>query len=639
MGNRSLGMDEAITRRDFLNASLLGVGGSLMWVPAPIHSMAGVDRRQDESWYGYGGVGDYANSHGNTPEVVRVAHGIQDGQCNPLPTATVDTGEVFDLVVVGAGMAGLGAAYEFKKVMKPGHTCLILENHPVFGGESKRNEFIVNGQRLIGPQGSNGFSIPDLGAVEDDYAAGDARYYSELGVPRDFTYRRWDSSRTPMKFGRDNYGCMFWLEDTVSVGYFYDQPTQGTDLLCVRDPWSNEFDGAPLPTRVRENLLAWRDSSDKHYAGDDVRQWLDTMTYKDYVEKVMRLDPAVTAHIDPAVAAAVGLGCDAISAYAAFAILLPGVRAYADNELIGKRHSFPGGNDGFARYFVKTIIPGAIAGSDSFEDILNGSVNFAALDEASSPVRMRLGSTVVHVEHDGPPAQSEHVWVTYARGDGVYRVRARSVVMASGGWVNRHVVRDLPDEYRVAYGDFHHAPFLVVNVALTNWRFLHRLGITACRWSGGFGFSCNIREPMMVGDYQPPLDPDQPTILSFYVPYYYPGLSIRDQGARGRRELLGTSFADYERQIRQQMIRLFSAAGFDPRRDIAGIILNRWGHAYVVPQPGFYFGRNGRPAPRDIIRTRFGRIAFGHSELRGNQHWGPAADEGRRAVQQIMEVL
>jgi hypothetical protein len=25
--------------------------------------------------------------------------------------------------------------------------------------------------------------------------------------------------------------------------------------------------------------------------------------------------------------------------------------------------------------------------------------------------------------------------------------------------------------------------------------------------------------------------------------------------------------------------------GFDPRRDIASIILNRWGHAYVKPQP------------------------------------------------------
>ena len=110
MGNRSLGMDETITRRDFLNASLIGVGGSLMRAPAPIHSMDGVDRRQDESWYGYGGVGDYANSHGNTPEVVRVAHGIRDGQYNPLPTATVDTGEVIDLDVVRAGMAGLGAA-------------------------------------------------------------------------------------------------------------------------------------------------------------------------------------------------------------------------------------------------------------------------------------------------------------------------------------------------------------------------------------------------------------------------------------------------------------------------------------------------------------------------------------------------
>ena len=34
------------------------------------------------------------------------------------------------------------------------------------------------------------------------------------------------------------------------------------------------------------------------------------------------------------------------------------------------------------------------------------------------------------------------------------------------------------------------------------------------------------------------------------------------------------------------MMKLFGAAGFDPDRDVAGIILNRWGHAYSVPFTG-----------------------------------------------------
>lgn len=87
------------------------------------------------------------------------------------------------------------------------------------------------------------------------------------------------------------------------------------------------------------------------------------------------------------------------------------------------------------------------------------------------------------------------------------------------------------------------------------------------------------------------------------------------------------------------MTDLFRAGGFDPGRDIAGIILNRWGHAYVIPQPGFFFGQNGSPAPRDLIRTRFGRIAFGHSELVGHQYWLGAIKEAERACRQVAELL
>ena len=127
----------------------------------------------------------------------------------------------------------------------------------------------------------------------------------------------------------------------------------------------------------------------------------------------------------------------------------------------------------------------------------------------------------------------------------------------------------------------------------------------------------------------------KPALVTFYVPFYYPGLDLVEQGMRGRAELFSTSYAEYEEKIRSQMTELFGESGFDPDKDIEGIVLNRWGHAYVTPQPGFFFGVDGDPGPSDVIRKGFGRVAFALSELQGMQHWGPAADEGQRAVRQL----
>jgi spermidine dehydrogenase len=125
-------------------------------------------------------------------------------------------------------------------------------------------------------------------------------------------------------------------------------------------------------------------------------------------------------------------------------------------------------------------------------------------------------------------------------------------------------------------------------------------------------------------------------MLTFYVPFDRPGLPLLEQGQKGRAELLGTSYRDYERQIRRQLVTLFGEAGFDPARDIGGIVLNRWGHAYVNPGPGFYFGRDARPAPREVVRRQFGRITFAHSELNGHQNYFAALTEGKRAAEQLL---
>jgi spermidine dehydrogenase len=85
---------------------------------------------------------------------------------------------------------------------------------------------------------------------------------------------------------------------------------------------------------------------------------------------------------------------------------------------------------------------------------------------------------------------------------------------------------------------------------------------------------------------------------------------------------------------------MFSAVGFDPKRDIAGIILNRWGHAYLSPQPGFFFGSASKPAPREVLRSApFGRIAFANTDLAGAMDHRYSILEARRAVSQLFDAV
>ena len=156
---RLSGLDQHITRRDFVNGVAIGFGAVLLGGAATGHAQQVAPTpavSPDEDWYGFGGVGDYRLSHGNTPQAMAEAHRIRDGIGSSGLADPVST-EEYDLVIIGGGMAGLGAALEYMKQRREGQSCLLLDNHPIFGGESKENEFNVNGTRLIAPQGANGF--------------------------------------------------------------------------------------------------------------------------------------------------------------------------------------------------------------------------------------------------------------------------------------------------------------------------------------------------------------------------------------------------------------------------------------------------------------------------------------------------
>lgn len=634
-GDRALGLDAPITRRDFLNATLVGSGATLValnapsWVPGL--TPGGLVEGAGDPWTGFGGVGDYATSNGNTRPVLDAAHKVAKGLYTTLPRNVIDTGEIFDVVIVGGGISGLTAAYTIARTAGRTKRVLVLDNHAIFGGAAKQNEFLVQGQRLVGPQASNDFGVPRAGSnsLSD-------QVWTDFGLPREFQFQAVDPALGGLRIPLDNYAHMDGVNETqVDIGYFFDAASGGASKPgWVNNIWQHDLAGTPWSDEVKRDLIRWRNTNGE--TSDAFRRSLDTMTYAQYLEGALALRPEVTAFVAPIVGLINGASPDAVSAFASAQIGMPGV-SRVRSRTGPLPMSFPGGNGAFPQHFVKYLIPDAISGPVGLEGVHEGRVNFGALDRKDQPTCIRLGATVVRVEHAKASSAGDLVSVAYEKNGKVYRVTARAAIMSSGGMMTRKVLADLPSELAAAYREFVHAPALVVNVALTNWRFLAKLGVSSCRWfDDEFGFSCNIRRPMVIGKTPAPMNPDQPAVLTFYMGLQRPGLPLAEQASRGRQLLLERSYADYERLIRRHMTRLFASAGFDARRDIAGIVLNRWGHARVLQGPGFYYGRNGQPAAREVIAKGYGRIAIGHSELNGHQSATGAMDQGRRVANQVL---
>jgi len=625
--DKLLGMAQDITRRDFLNATLLASGGILTaTAPAMLLANAAATPAIDD-WTGYGGVGDYANSNGNTAAVIAGGHQIRDGAFESLPPSVIDTGEAYDCVIVGGGISGLAGALIFQRKAGAGKTCLVLDNHPIFGGEAKRNEFLVDGRRLIGHQGSALFWPPYPHSFI-------ARFYDSIGLttPR-LEYQKWGSSDPEIPLARTPY------LGSTPYGFYFGAKFGQKQGVWLSDPWGTKLEGAPISAQTREELLRSQSADQTaaqkpEYRGDAFSRRLDTMTLENYLMEryAMRRETVRTFFSDEG--GGFGLGPDALSGYTAYAF--DGLGPIPDDGT----EMFPDGNSGIARLITKTLIPEAIPGTPSLENICRNPVNFAALDRAGSAARVRLDSTAVWVKHDGDPRKSESVTVAYTQGGKTYRVKARSVVMAGGSWTTRHIVRDLPQDRKDAYAQFYRSPCMLANVAVRNWRFLYKMGISGCQWFEGLGSFLQIRKVALCGADSPTIGPDSPVILALKVLYMYPGKTAEQQGHMGRGEMISTSFREYERQIRQQLNDMFGRSGFDASRDIAGIILNRWGHAYASPAPGFYFGKDGRPAPGEVLRAApFGRIAFANTDLSGMPDHKSSIIEADRAVEQLLDQV
>ena len=626
-------MKSEITRRDFLGSMLLASGALLLEGVAPSELLAGADE-----FSGYGGVGEYSRSNGNTLEVLLAGHKMRDRVYDPLPANTVDTGEIYDCVIVGGGISGLAAALFFLRHAGPGRSVLILENHPIFGGEAKQNEFEIEGKRLIAHQGSAIYLVPYPHSFI-------ARFYDSIGLrtPK-LQYQKWAGPGPGMALGRTPYDSAGLSRG--QYGFWFGAKFGHADGLWLLDPIGKQMQGAPVAETTRKELQRW--FSDKaaeeakfelpKYEGDAASRRLDSMSLEQhYIEHFGVSRETIRGFLSPVEGGGSGLGPDALSAYCDYAADLLHPFDDGAGEAV---QMFPGGNTTIARLMAKALIPQSIEGPASVDAVSRGTVKFDTLDSPGAPARIRLSSTTVSVRHDGDPAKAETLSIAYTRDGKVFRVRARSAVMAGGSWTTKHIVQDLPQEHRAAYAQFYRSPCMMANVAVRNWRFLYKMGISGCRWFEGVGNYMDVCRQALVGNNDAQINPDSPVVLAVKVLYSYPGMSTEDQGHRGRGEMLATSFRDYEQLIREQFTAMFGGAGFDAKRDIAGIVLNRWGHAYLSPQPGFFFGKDGNPAPRETLRSApFGRIAFANTDLAGAMDHRYSILEAQRAVNQLLDQV
>jgi len=632
-GEDALGMKSEITRRDFLGSTLLASGALLLEGVAPSELLAGADE-----FSGYGGVGEYSRSNGNTLEVLLAGHKMRDRVYDPLPADTVDTGEIYDCVIVGGGISGLAAALFFLRHAGPGRSVLILENHPIFGGEAKQNEFEIEGKRLIAHQGSAIYLVPYPHSFI-------ARFYDSIGLrtPK-LQYQKWAGPGPGMALGRTPYDSAGLSRG--QYGFWFGAKFGHADGLWLLDPVGKQMQGAPVAEGTRTELQRWFSGKAAEeakfelpkYEGDAASRRLDAMSLEQhYIEHFGVSPETIRGFLSPVEGGGSGLGPDALSAYCDYAADLLHPFDDGAGEAV---QMFPGGNTTIARLMVKTLIPQSIEGPASVDAVSRGTVKFDTLDSPGAPARIRLSSTTVSVSHDGDPAKAETLSIAYTRDGKVFRVRARSAVMAGGSWTTKHIVQDLPQEHRAAYAQFYRSPCMMANVALRNWRFLYKMGISGCRWFEGVGNYMDVCRQALVGNNDAQINPDSPVVLAVKVLYSYPGMSTEDQGHRGRGEMLTTSFRDYERLIREQFTAMFGGAGFDAKRDIAGIVLNRWGHAYLSPQPGFFFGKDGNPAPRETLRSApFGRMAFANTDLAGAMDHRYSILEAQRAVNQLLDQV
>jgi spermidine dehydrogenase len=612
----------SITRRDFLNGVALSVAAGL----TPAAQIAAQPQRYPPVLTGL--RGQYDGSFD-------IAHALsREGRKFPVGGLPID--ETYDLVVVGGGISGLAAAWFYRRA-KPQARILILDNLDDFGGHAKRNEFTIDGRRIIGYGGSQSLQSPN--SLFSPVAKG---LISDLGI---------DIKKFETAFERNFYPSL-----GLTRGMFFDRETFGRDVLVAGDPGGGE-DGEPADGKAKklEDFVAAFPISDGSkaqvvalYSRDndplsgrtakEKREILKRTSYRDYLTRICGCDEEVANCFQGRPLGFYGLGSDSVAASDARDLGYPGfagLKLSGDSNPAWKEpyiYHFPDGNASVARLLARSLIPDLAPGK-TMDDVVQAPFDYGALDRGDKPVRIRLNSTCVNVED-----ARDKVRVAYVRDGATHRVEARHTVLACFHMMIPYIMPSLPGRQRAALAKNVKTPICYTNVLVRNWRAFASLKVNSISAPMAFHHQVSLDFPVDLGGFRHPRDPSEPMLVHMvHVPGApNQGLDARAQFRIGQGKLLAMTFADFEARIRDDLDRMLGPGGFSSARDIAAITVNRWSHGYSYVASSLFDPDDYDTSVLKVARARSGNVAIANTDSGGDAWVHFAIDQADRAVKELL---
>ena len=647
--DKELGMDRKISRRDFMNGAAMAIGGVAVSKRTDFFGQlpagASINEAQNQAGYDPPALHGMRGSHEGSYEV---AHSLRDGTFWRNAGKPVDTGETYDVVVVGGGISGLSSARFFHEAAGKQARVLVLENHDDFGGHAKRNEFEIDGTFLLGYGGTYSIESPA------PYSPVAKRVIRELGIDVS-SYAAHNNDVLYRSLGLKQK--IFFDRETFAADRLVASPYSrwgGTEPDPSGENWNEFAAHAPLSAKAVADVRRLYTLDEDLYpdlGSDQKKARLARISYADYLANLVKVDPQVVALLQAHPQPLYGLGIDAVSAQDAWGLGLPGFHglklspgpgpgmgrdAIRNDAAEAYFFHFPDGNASIARLLVRSLVPSAVPGS-SASDIVTAQIRYDQLDQSANPTRIRLNSTVVRVRHLGDVSTAKEVEISYVERGQLYTVKAAHCILACWHAVIPYLTNELPPEQKAALRSAEKVPIVYTNVALRNWEGFRKLETASIYAPGCYFSEASLDHRVNIGEYHCTTKPSEPIVLTMHRYPCSPGLPSREQHRAGREDLYETSFETFERNIREQLARSVGAGGLDPARDIAAITVNRWPHGYAYQYNSLWdpFWLEGGPLPCVAARQPYGRVAIANADADAYAYTDCAINQAYRAVSEL----
>ena len=635
--DKNLGMGRNISRRDLLHGLGALTASSLVPGNALADTVLASELKTPSAY-----PPSLTGLRGNHLGSYEVAHQLARGGKRDWGKENEADNTVYDLVVVGAGLSGLSAAFLFLS-LNPNSSVLILDNHDDFGGHAKRNEFQIGSKTMLGYGGSQTLEEPS------SYSDQVKSFLQELRID----LKQFDKA----------YDNDFFTRHGLGAGTFFSEKKWGKNKLVPYDigglggtlPLSPSIltekqavQQIPISDVARQQLLGLlTEKNDRmpEIKAANKEDYLYSISYKEFLIKHIGITEPEVFKVLQDLSTDSCVGIETASAGTSILYVgLPGAAAAGlsdfDEDYEPYIHHFPDGNASIARTLVHRMIPD-VAKDIKTEDILQSRFNYESLDSENSPVRLRLNSTVVNVEHEGQPKSAKTVRVRYVKAGQAYNIRAKHCVMACYNAMIPSICPELGNKQTEALSKQVKSPILYTNVVLNNWRAWKKLSIGAVSCPGSYHVSALMDFPVSMGGYSYTSNPDEPVIIHMerFPHRANEGLTKREQHRLGRHELLSTSYETIERNIREQLAGMLGEGGFDPAKDIEAITVNRWAHGYSysydwINEP-YYDNWNDERYPHVQARKPWGRIAIANADSNAEASIESAISQAYRAIGEL----